>query len=118
MINAVILVSEKLGKVLAISLKEDLTDFNLPGGKIKEGETPYNALQREIFEETGLYTHNVKYLMQGVDFNDVNVLVYTGGVNGKIHMTEPREVSWVTWEEVFKGKFGTFAEKIHEALKG
>lgn len=28
--------------------------YNLPGGKIEEGETPKEAAKRELFEETGL----------------------------------------------------------------
>jgi 8-oxo-dGTP pyrophosphatase MutT (NUDIX family) len=42
------------GSILSVSRKENHEDFNLPGGKIDKGETPLEALVRELEEETGL----------------------------------------------------------------
>ena len=42
------------GKVLGVSRKTDPNDFGLPGGKVDEGETLYDAMVREVKEETGL----------------------------------------------------------------
>ena len=39
---------------LSVSLKEDHTDFNLPGGKVEQNETFEEAAIREVKEETGL----------------------------------------------------------------
>ncbi|MBQ8992321.1 NUDIX domain-containing protein, partial [Candidatus Saccharibacteria bacterium] len=40
------------GRVLLV--KEDGKDWDLPGGGVEHGETINEALQRELFEETGI----------------------------------------------------------------
>lgn len=40
--------------VLATSRRGDATQWGLPGGKVEQGESPYEALLREMKEETGL----------------------------------------------------------------
>lgn len=42
------------GKVLAVSRKNDATQWGLPGGKVDPGESNREAAIREIFEETAI----------------------------------------------------------------
>ena len=42
-------------KILAVSRKNNHSDFNLFGGKLENGETWEEALIRECYEETGYY---------------------------------------------------------------
>jgi ADP-ribose pyrophosphatase YjhB (NUDIX family) len=48
------LILSDTNKVLSVSRKDDHEDFNLPGGKLDPGETPAEAIVRELEEETGL----------------------------------------------------------------
>ena len=48
--------------------KNRLKLFNLPGGKIKDGEHPVDALLREVHEETGITKfEKIKFLWQAYD---------------------------------------------------
>ena len=38
--------------------------FEVPGGKVDEGETPENSAKRECMEETGVLIHNLKPLIE------------------------------------------------------
>lgn len=52
-----ILINSK-NEILSVSRKNDLTKFGLPGGKVDLGETPEEAVVREVLEETG-YTVSI-----------------------------------------------------------
>lgn len=42
------------------NLYEDETSFEIPGGRIENGESPIQAAQRELLEETGVVTDKLK----------------------------------------------------------
>lgn len=54
-------------KVLAVSRKTDHLDLGLPGGKIDPGETPEEAIRREIWEEVGVKVGAVKPIFDHLD---------------------------------------------------
>lgn len=43
------------GKYLAVSRRNDPTNWGLLGGKVDQGETPAEAIVREVFEESGFH---------------------------------------------------------------
>lgn len=49
---AVVALIQQDGNLLSVSRKDDVTDKGFPGGKIDPGETEFEALVREVREET------------------------------------------------------------------
>ena len=55
------------GQVLAVSRKDNHSDMGLPGGKIDPGETPEQALTRELLEEIGVRVKEFKVIFEDLD---------------------------------------------------
>lgn len=70
---AIILNSTK--EALCISRINNHNDFGLIGGSIDEGETPEQAIVREVYEETGLKLSNPLLLSE--ETNSEGKLIYT-----------------------------------------
>ncbi len=95
------------GKMLLLSERTDGKGWNLPGGRVEEGESDKVALVREVKEETGL---DVEVLHQvGPDhvFNDDTALAYACKVvGGQLAVTtEAKNHAWVNAQEVRQGHF-------------
>ena len=91
----VLIINKKMDTFLSVSLKNDHTDFNLPGGKVEIGETNEEAGIREVQEETGLLVDDLKFLYKGYD-NDFKVITfYTYTYKGEIYTIENHIVKWL-----------------------
>lgn len=66
--------------VLVIHLSWD-DDWGLPGGHIDEGETPIEAMKRELIEECGVVPDTINRNDFFMHSNGKLVLAYTGTVN-------------------------------------
>ena len=105
------------GKVLGVSRKTDPNDFGLPGGKVDEGETLYDAMVREVKEETGLTVLKAKPLFFREDTDFVAVVFLVEEYFGEISTEEAGAVKWIDFEILKKGSFGDYNTMLEQQIQ-
>ena len=55
-----VLIRDSQGRILIVAHKKGKQQWNLPGGKLEQGETPDVAARREVLEETGIELKSLK----------------------------------------------------------
>ena len=100
----VLIINETNKHFLSVSLKEDHTDFNLPGGKVEINETLEEAAIREVKEETGLNVFNLNYLHKDIDMDYEVITFYTKEYQGFINTVENHIVKWLPLYDLTKSK--------------
>jgi len=105
---------EQKGKVLLIDRVHIPLGFAGPAGHVDEGETPEQALKREVKEETGLEVTTMKQLFEEeINWNACGHggeahywYVYACEVEGKVkrNKEEIKAIGWYTSEEIRKLK--------------
>lgn len=68
----------KYGDKWVFCRHKDRTTYEIPGGHIEEGETPYDAAKRELYEETGITDAEIfpVCVMYVYEANDSGMLFY------------------------------------------
>lgn len=99
---------------LSVTRKTNHEDYGLPGGKIDPGETPEEAVVREVFEETGLNFSRIKPVFARQD-GEFLAITYAGDVSGTLGTREDGVPAWVP-AEVLCTK-SSFAQYNTELLK-
>jgi len=101
-------ICDPAGRVLLCRQSQGHKLWGLPGGKVRNGESPINAVIRDILEETGTETEIVDlvgiYQLTGdgcgPDLPDVLIHVFRGRVtNGDVAVNAPGRISRVAWHD-------------------
>ena len=100
----VLIINETNKHFLSVSLKEDHTDFNLPGGKVEMNESFEEAAIREVKEETGLNVYNLTFLHKDIDMDYEVITYYTKEYQGFINTVENHIVKWLPLYDLTKSK--------------
>ena len=100
----ILIVNKTTNMFLSVSLKDDHTDMNLPGGKVEENETLLEAAMRETKEETGLDIYNLSFVYEEIDGNYNVSTFYTKDFSGKIFTKENHIIKWLPLIDLTKSK--------------
>jgi 8-oxo-dGTP diphosphatase len=89
-----------LGKVLAVSRRGSSLDLGFPGGKIDPGESPEEAVIREIREEVGVTALGMRFIYERVDGATGHIAwcYLVQAFEGEPRAMEPE--TWVGWVKV------------------
>jgi len=111
----VALIFDENRRVLAVSRKDDPSDFGLPGGKVDAGENAQAALRREVWEETGLTVTKADeiFIATEGDFRVSAFIVEADDLNLSTH--EAGVLAWKSLEELAEhGSFRDYNRKLRD----
>lgn len=104
--QAVVFMLVRDGKLLVEKRRKDKKHLPgvvvIPGGSIEEGETPEQAVKREVEEELGVTPTAMAYLCTLRQRKESDVLLHFYTVNawtGNISVKEAVDVSWIGLDE-------------------
>jgi 8-oxo-dGTP pyrophosphatase MutT (NUDIX family) len=117
---ALVVIERADGKVLAVSRKEDRTDFGLPGGKLEPCELPEEAAARELWEETGVRVDPMAlrrvFVGRARTPGRIAVAFMAESFVGTPMSREGAAVEWVSWDVLLRGSFREYNAALKAAL--
>ena len=101
---SIVIILKNNNEFLSVSLLEDHSDMNMPGGMVKKNENPIDAGIREVKEETGLDIKNLNFLYKNYDNKTMVYTYYTYDYEGIITTKETHKISWMPLEQLNNSK--------------
>lgn len=107
------------GKSLMIRRKKE--PFNgyivAPGGRFENGETPFQCIEREIYEETGLHMKDYKLKIVTTELGpkNYNWLLYLfvcTGFEGTVRESDEGELLWVDIDKLTQEKMSDIDKRM------
>ena len=106
------------------SFKTGTQKWDIPGGRIEVGETLYDALRREIYEETALELVDVDSLLAAQDIfateKDLHVVrvTYLAEAKGTIKISDEHDLyKWMDLQEILSDpNVDSYLRKVLENL--
>jgi 8-oxo-dGTP diphosphatase len=97
-------VTDDAGRVLLCQQSQGHRRWGLPGGKVREAESPAHAAIRDVLEETGMDTQLVDlvgiYELTGESLPDVVVHVFRGQIRaGEATLNAPGRICRLSWHD-------------------
>lgn len=113
-------VRDERGHVL-LCHRRDHDFWNLPGGGLESGESPWQGVVREVREETGVETRVIR--LAGVSsWPDLDEIIFSfecAPVSGELTATdEARAVAYFPPDALPANAFAEHVQRIHDALSG
>jgi mutator protein MutT len=113
------IIKNERNQVLLV-LRQDYNLWNLPGGGLEQGETPWDGVAREVKEETGLdiVIDRLSGLYTKTDKNEIVFSFDCKVVGGKITLnSEAKEIKWFSINELPKNFSPKQAERIRDSFQ-
>ncbi|MBP9802119.1 NUDIX domain-containing protein [Patescibacteria group bacterium] len=113
------IIKDEQDRVLLV-LRNDYNFWNLPGGGLEKGESPWQGVIREVKEETGYDVEVVK--LSGVytelDQSEVMFAFECKIIKGEQTLNkEAKKIQYFSFDEIPKNTFQQHIERIEDFLK-
>jgi 8-oxo-dGTP diphosphatase len=122
-VTAALLMKDGFCLIAKRSTQDSLADlWEFPGGKMEEGETPEECLQREMQEEFQIYVEVGHFFAESIyeyEQGTIRLLAYWASWNGdSLYPTVHDEIAWVDKQTIMNYKFAPADIPIVEKLRG
>lgn len=114
------IIKNEEGKILLV-LRNDFDAWNLPGGAIEKGETPWEGVIREVKEETGFNVEVIR-LIGIYTKKEKNHIIFSFEckiIDGEIRLNkEAKDIKYFDFNSIPKNTLIKHVERIHDYLYG